>query len=775
MSTKKDVSNNSELSPKEKLKEKLDEGIRRILESQNFKNWLDVRSKYYTNRYSFTNSFLIFSQKSEASYVLGYEAWKEYGRNVAQGATGIKILMPVLAKQKQQGEYWGKIKYELLKQLDNNPTEPYARYRVGTGDKYCEFTMQRSNGLVGFQAKGKERGIFNSEEEARKFVDRCIVGKYAVSYTMGTVFDVKDTVIPEYLWLKSGFKKEELVLGENGKPIMNHRGEYKVINTPERQGRLNVELDMEIPSKDTAKMKVLLDSCVAVSDKKGVPVTFKTPEEDEVLKDGAKGYYCRSFTDETPNGYIVIDDTLEETEQCAVLMHEMGHADLHSDIEKLKTLLGEEKISKSMKEIQAEAVAYSVASNFGITTDTSSFAYLAVYTRGFEMQDLNTSIEAIYQSSKKLTEEISAELEARGYNKDLTLKENVASDEIKKMSADFLEEASEARTVIQQQMVELPQMIGKYSNDDMQRLSANIQTRKSDVEQVLKYIDELNTAKDNQAEIITKIENTLKGIRNAETVFDIEKEKLDKADITAYQKFISAPEKVLDELSKEYPALNSLSSAQRDYICKSKYIRDVVSEDLKKDTSSFVNTVIDRANAISDVASKNGTFVEINFCERWTDKPYFTQGTICTPKFADKKVTECESQARVFSEEADVKGEYFPYTKCSMTVFCPHGEDGKLNALTTRVDIGDGSQNSLQDHLTQICGSDEEKSVLNKFNEALNDRQYKKLYTIDVEQKLEKKAMNVEEIKKEIKERAKNVEVANKSVGVEKRESEHNK
>ena len=121
---------------------------------------------------------------------------------------------------------------------------------------------------------------------------------------------------------------------------------------------------------------------------------------------------------------------------------------------------------------------------------------------------------------------------------------------------------------------------------------------------------------------------------------------MEKSDITDYQKFISSPEKALDELSKEYPALNSLSSAQRDYISKSKYIRDVVSEDLKKDKASFVNTVVERANAISDVASKNGTFVEINFCERWTDKPYFTQGTICTPKFADKKVSECEAQAK---------------------------------------------------------------------------------------------------------------------------------
>ena len=86
--------------PKEQLSEQLQQGIRSVLDSESFKSWLDTGSKMFLNNYSFNNAMLVWWQRPDASYTMGYEQWKWYGRNVSQGAQGIKIFTPVIAYEK---------------------------------------------------------------------------------------------------------------------------------------------------------------------------------------------------------------------------------------------------------------------------------------------------------------------------------------------------------------------------------------------------------------------------------------------------------------------------------------------------------------------------------------------------------------------------------------------------------------------------------------------------------------------------------------------------
>ena len=141
---------------------------------------------------------------------MGYEQWKEYGRNVKQGAKGIKILIPVMAYEKNQGALFKMIKNSLISQLAKNSSLNVASYRIGKTS--LEFTMNRE-GTWGMKVNGKENGIFNNEQEVQRFIQKSILGKVPMYYSVGTVFDVKDTIIPETLWLKEGkFRKEELAL-----------------------------------------------------------------------------------------------------------------------------------------------------------------------------------------------------------------------------------------------------------------------------------------------------------------------------------------------------------------------------------------------------------------------------------------------------------------------------------------------------------------------------------------------------------------------------------
>lgn len=71
---------------------KLEQGVKDVFSSDNYKNYLSVMSKFH--KYSVSNSMLIALQKPEASLVAGYKAWLENKRQVKKGEKSIRILAP---------------------------------------------------------------------------------------------------------------------------------------------------------------------------------------------------------------------------------------------------------------------------------------------------------------------------------------------------------------------------------------------------------------------------------------------------------------------------------------------------------------------------------------------------------------------------------------------------------------------------------------------------------------------------------------------------------
>ena len=92
--------------PAEKMKEitdRLEQGITEIFNSERYKEYLSVMSKFHN--YSFNNTLLIAMQKPDASLVAGFSAWKnQFERNVKKGEKGIKIIAPSPFKVKQEKE-----------------------------------------------------------------------------------------------------------------------------------------------------------------------------------------------------------------------------------------------------------------------------------------------------------------------------------------------------------------------------------------------------------------------------------------------------------------------------------------------------------------------------------------------------------------------------------------------------------------------------------------------------------------------------------------------
>ena len=90
----------------EKLEEitaRLEQGILELFDSERFKEYLRVMSKFHD--YSLRNTILIAMQKPDATRVAGFNTWKtKFGRTVKKGEKGIRILAPAPKKLKQEQE-----------------------------------------------------------------------------------------------------------------------------------------------------------------------------------------------------------------------------------------------------------------------------------------------------------------------------------------------------------------------------------------------------------------------------------------------------------------------------------------------------------------------------------------------------------------------------------------------------------------------------------------------------------------------------------------------
>ncbi|MBC2237873.1 ArdC-like ssDNA-binding domain-containing protein [Listeria innocua] len=115
----------------------------------------------------------------------------------------------------------------------------------------------------------------------------------------------------------------------------------------------------------------------------------------------AKGMFIKDVAGEK---YIAMNPTNTESENVAVLIHELAHAELH----------GNNVIAMDVdkEEYQAEMAAYVVAKHFGIDTEASSMRYIASWTKnGHSVEDSMELLTGVSKFSKKMIEKTSQILE----------------------------------------------------------------------------------------------------------------------------------------------------------------------------------------------------------------------------------------------------------------------------------------------------------------------------------------------------------------------------
>lgn len=114
------------------------------------------------------------------------------------------------------------------------------------------------------------------------------------------------------------------------------------------------------------------------------------------MKEDVKGYYSKA------NQEIVIKKGMSEGQILKTAIHELSHAILHSEENNNK--------GRSIKELEAESVAYVVCNHFDIDTSEYSFGYLAGWSKDKELKELKLSLETIKNTATNLIDLIKNEL-----------------------------------------------------------------------------------------------------------------------------------------------------------------------------------------------------------------------------------------------------------------------------------------------------------------------------------------------------------------------------
>ena len=124
------------------------------------------------------------------------------------------------------------------------------------------------------------------------------------------------------------------------------------------------------------------------------------PVDVENISGGAKGYYSHS------EQRIVIQAGLSGAQAVKTAIHECAHALLHDPDKKLPTA----DTTRSDKEVQAESVAYIVASRYGLDTSEYSFPYIASWSHGKQLEQLNRFLNEIQGTARIICDAIDNEL-----------------------------------------------------------------------------------------------------------------------------------------------------------------------------------------------------------------------------------------------------------------------------------------------------------------------------------------------------------------------------
>lgn len=217
------------------------------------------------------------------------------------------------------------------------------------------------------------------------------------------------------------------IIGANGEPVREEieirAARFKVANVfayEQTEGEPLPSLAQDLTG-DVAQYGAFLDALRSVSP---LPIVFESlpPDTDGLCRFGKN---------------IAIREGMSETQTVSAVIHEITHAKLH-DLELLKE--NEEKPKdRRTQEVEAESVSYAVNQYFGVDTGVNSFGYIAEWSRGRDLKELNASLDIIRKTAAELIDAVDEQLQELIKKRGIEVSAETAPADVQEKGEEVLE------------------------------------------------------------------------------------------------------------------------------------------------------------------------------------------------------------------------------------------------------------------------------------------------------------------------------------------------
>lgn len=186
------------------------------------------------------------------------------------------------------------------------------------------------------------------------------------------------------------------VYDENGQPVMQtvrtsamRFRAVTVFDVSQTEGKPLPEVPVNELNGDVENYRTMLQALIQAAP---CPVSFGDP--------GSGAYGCFSRGTQS----ITIKPEMSQSQTLSTLIHEIAHAMLHADREEAL------KLTRGTREVEAESVAYTVCSHYGIDTSAWTLGYVATWSKGKEIDTLRKSLDTIRSTAAKLIDKTDEQL-----------------------------------------------------------------------------------------------------------------------------------------------------------------------------------------------------------------------------------------------------------------------------------------------------------------------------------------------------------------------------
>lgn len=251
--------------------------------------------------------------------------------------------------------------------------------------KMSQFNQYSSRNLRLILAQKPDASYLAPYNTWRKFERHVKRGEKALSVIIPVTYVKKD-------------QQGQPILDKNGRPEtgMTFRLKPTTFDVSQTEGKempKAAEVKEQLTDLDYANLYRALMSIAKTND---VSVRF------EEMAGETKGYYSPA-----EHQIVLRSHDMNKSQLIKTFIHETAHSELHHSNNPQR-----EQLTRSNAELQAESVAYVVASYYGIDTSDYSFDYLAGWSKDKEtLADLEAQLDIVQQEAKSLMVRMDQELE----------------------------------------------------------------------------------------------------------------------------------------------------------------------------------------------------------------------------------------------------------------------------------------------------------------------------------------------------------------------------